>query len=43
MVELVTKQDLNDAMERFSLQLTVRLGGLLIAGIAALGVILRLT
>jgi hypothetical protein len=43
MVELVTKTDLNEALERWSLKLTVRLGLLLAAGIAALGVMVKLS
>jgi hypothetical protein len=53
MVELVTKTDLNVAIdglrrdmdakiEKLSLQLTIRLGALLVAGIGTLAVILRL-
>jgi hypothetical protein len=36
MAELVTKTDLNDALERWSLKISVRLGIMLAAGIAAL-------
>ena len=43
MVELVTKTDLNEALERWSLKLSVRLGFLLAAGIAALGAIVKLS
>jgi hypothetical protein len=42
MVELVTKADLNEALERWSLRLSVRLGIMLAAGIAALAAIVRL-
>jgi hypothetical protein len=42
MVELVTKTDLNEALERWSLRLSVRLGIMLAAGIAALAAIVRL-
>lgn len=42
MAELVTKADLADAMERQTLKLTVRLGGLLVAAIGALAVLMRL-
>ncbi|WP_404404136.1 hypothetical protein [Pelagibacterium halotolerans] len=41
MAELVTKTDLNDALERHTLKFTVRLGGLLIAGIGALAPLQR--
>ena len=43
MVELVTKADLNEALERWSLKLSVRLGFMLAAGIAALGAIVKLS
>ena len=43
MTELVTKTDLQQALDHQALQLTVRLGGLIAAGIAVLGVLLRLT
>jgi hypothetical protein len=43
MVELVTKTDLNEALERWSLKLSVRLGFMLAAGIAALGVMVKLS
>ena len=43
MTELVTKTDLQQALEHQALQLTVRLGGIIVAGIAALGVLIRLT
>ena len=42
MTELVTKADLNQAVERITLTLTIRLGGLLVAGIGALAVLSRL-
>lgn len=42
MVELVTKSDLNEALERWSLRLSVRLGFMLAAGIGALGVLVKL-
>ncbi len=40
-IELVTKADLNEALERLSLKLSVRLGFMLAAGIAALGAIVK--
>jgi hypothetical protein len=43
MVELVTKTDLNEALERWSLKLSLRLGVMLAAGIAALGAIVKLS
>ena len=42
MAELVTKLDLTNALEAQTLRLTVRLGGLLVAGITVLAVVLRL-
>lgn len=42
MAELVTRKDLDDAMEHQTLKLTVRLGGLLVAAIGALAVLMRL-
>ena len=43
MAELVTKTDLNDALERWSLKISVRLGIMLAAGIAALAAIVELS
>ena len=43
MSELVTKQDLALALDNATLKLTIRLGALLAAGIALLGVIIKLT
>jgi hypothetical protein len=43
MIELVTKSDLNLAMDNLALRLTVRLGAMLAAGIALLGAINKLT
>jgi len=43
MAELVTKTDLNAALETQTLRLTVRLGLMLAAAIALLGAILKLT
>ena len=43
MAELVTKMDLNEALERWSFKLSVRLGFMLAAGIAALGVMVKLS
>lgn len=43
MAELVTKSDLASALEAQTLRLTVRLGGLLVMGIGALAVLIRLT
>jgi hypothetical protein len=43
MAELVTKTDLNDALERWSLKISVRLGIMLAAGIAALAAIVKLS
>jgi len=42
MSELVTKQDLALALDNATLRLTVRLGVLLAAGIAVLGVVIKL-
>jgi hypothetical protein len=42
MSELVTKQDLTLALDNVTLRLTVRLGVLLAAGIAILGVLIKL-
>jgi hypothetical protein len=41
MAQLVTKTDLNDALERWSLKISVRLGIMLAAGIAALAAIVK--
>lgn len=41
--DLVTKGDLRDAMERQTLRLTIWLGGVMVAGMSALGVFIRLT
>jgi len=41
--ELVTKQDLNLALENLMLSLTVRLGAMLFLALGALGAILKLT
>ncbi|UHC17896.1 hypothetical protein LRS73_08615 [Methylobacterium currus] len=43
MVELVTKEDLRAAMEMQTLQMTVRLGGIVAAGFAALAALIKLT
>lgn len=43
MAELVTKQDLAAAIEMQTLRLTVRLGGLLALGIAALAALIKRT
>jgi hypothetical protein len=43
MAELVTKTDLNDALERWSLKISVRLGIMLATGIAALAAIMKLS
>ena len=43
MAELVTKTDLQAALEAQTLRLTVRLGGLLVVAIGSLAVLLRLT
>ena len=37
MIELVTKQDLQTAIDTQTLRLTVRLGGIVAAGVAVLG------
>jgi hypothetical protein len=42
MAELVTKTDLAEALDKQTLRLTVRRGGLLVAGIAALSLLDRL-
>ena len=41
MTELVTRSDLRDALERQSLELTLRLGGLIAAGFAGLAVLIK--
>jgi hypothetical protein len=43
MAELVTKQDLNLALENLKLSLTVRLGAMLFLAVGALTAILKLT
>ena len=43
MGELLTKQDLETALETFALRLTMRLGTMLVIAIAAVATILRLT
>lgn len=43
MSELVTKSDLSAALEAQTLRLTVRLGALMVAGVGALALLLRLT
>ncbi len=43
MVELVTKTDLQAALDHLALRLTVRLGAMFSVGIAVLGLILKLT
>jgi hypothetical protein len=42
MTELVTKADLQTAVELISLRLTVRLGGMLAVAVGALAVLIRL-
>lgn len=42
MAELVTKTDLQVALEHQTLKLTVRLGGFLVAAVTALAVLQRL-
>lgn len=42
MAELVTKTDLNTAIDTQTLRLTVRLGSLMVVGLGALGVALKL-
>ncbi len=39
MAELVTKQDMRDAMNTLTLRLTVRLGGIMASGIIVIGVL----
>lgn len=41
MTDLVTKADLQAAAEALTLRLTVRLGGIMVAGIGALALLLR--
>ncbi|SFG79306.1 hypothetical protein [Methylobacterium gossipiicola] len=43
MVELVTKEDLRLALELQTLQMTVRLGGIVAAGFAALAALIKLS
>lgn len=43
MSDLMTKADLAAAMDNLTLRLTVRLGGLLMAGVGALAVLIKLT
>jgi hypothetical protein len=43
MVELVTKQDLAQAVDLVTLRLTVRLGAMFVVGISALAALLKLT
>jgi hypothetical protein len=43
MTELVTKEDMRLNSELIVNQMTVRLGGIIVASLAALGVLLRLT
>ncbi|WP_306049220.1 hypothetical protein [Oceaniradius stylonematis] len=40
--DLVTKDDLRDALDRQTLRLTIRLGGLMIIGLGALAALIRL-
>ena len=42
MAELVTKTDLESALDRLSLRLTVRIGGMIAVAIAALAAIIKL-
>ncbi|MGX1098869.1 hypothetical protein [Amorphus sp. MBR-141] len=42
MAELVTRQDLRDALDRQSLLLTVRLGAIMVTGIGALAALVAL-
>ena len=42
MAELVTKTDLKSALDRLSLRLTVRIGGMIAVAIAALAAIIKL-
>ena len=43
MVDLVTKEDLRLALDLQTLQMTVRLGGIVAAGFAALAALIKLT
>lgn len=43
MADLVTKEDLRLALELQTLQMTVRLGGIVAAGFAALAALIKLT
>jgi hypothetical protein len=43
MAELVTKIDLEAALDRITLRMTVRFGVMLVAGLGALGAVLKLT
>jgi hypothetical protein len=40
MVELVTKQDLQNAIDTLTLRLTVRLGGIVVAGVGVLAALI---
>ena len=40
--DLVTKDDMRDAMERQTLRLTIRLGALMVVGLGALTALIRL-
>ncbi len=42
MAELVTKTDLEAALDRLTIRMTVRFGVMLVAGIAALAVVVKL-
>ncbi|MES2166606.1 MAG: hypothetical protein V4458_06175 [Pseudomonadota bacterium] len=42
MTELVTKTDLNSALDALTSRLTIRLGSLMVAGVAALAVLQRI-
>ena len=42
MAELVTRIDLEAALDRLTLRMTVRFGVMLVAGLGALGVVLKL-
>ncbi|MEH7904016.1 hypothetical protein [Rhizobium leguminosarum] len=43
MAELVTKTDLAAALDTLTLRLTTRLGGIMVAGVGALAIIIKLT
>jgi hypothetical protein len=43
MAELVTKTDLAAALDTLTLRLTTRLGGIMVAGVGALALIIKLT